>query len=119
MQWCFRVVNESGQVLFLLSMIAIGREIGKEVQVRTRVFIGSSQHCNTICNKMIRWPSSMFAFGRFGSFSLFSSHVSFDFLLGSCLVSPLSERTKHDDNLLAKARLTPPQSEVSYFGMEL
>ncbi|CAM9530988.1 unnamed protein product, partial [Hapterophycus canaliculatus] len=29
---CFRVVNESGQVLFLLSLIAIGREIGREVQ---------------------------------------------------------------------------------------
>lgn len=33
-QWCFRVVNESGQVLLLLSLIAIGREIGREVQVR-------------------------------------------------------------------------------------
>lgn len=33
-QCCFRVVNESGQVLFLLSLIAIGREIGREVQVR-------------------------------------------------------------------------------------
>lgn len=32
-QWCFRVVNESGQVLLLLSLIAIGREIGQEVQV--------------------------------------------------------------------------------------
>lgn len=35
-QWCFRVVNESGQVLLLLSLIAIGREIGREVQVRER-----------------------------------------------------------------------------------
>lgn len=34
-QWCFRVVNESGQVLLLLSLIAIGREIGQEVQVST------------------------------------------------------------------------------------
>lgn len=33
-QWCFRVVNESGQVILLLSLIAIGREIGREVQVR-------------------------------------------------------------------------------------
>eukprot|EP00752_Nemacystus_decipiens_P011149 g9905.t1 len=31
-EWCFRVVNESGQVLLLLSLIAIGREIGREVQ---------------------------------------------------------------------------------------
>lgn len=27
-------MNESGQVLLLLSLIAIGREIGREVQVR-------------------------------------------------------------------------------------
>ncbi|CAM9287564.1 unnamed protein product [Ectocarpus fasciculatus] len=31
-EWCFRVVNETGQVLFLLSVIVIGREIGREVQ---------------------------------------------------------------------------------------
>lgn len=36
-QWCFRVVNESGQVLLLLSLIAIGREIGQEVQVSSFV----------------------------------------------------------------------------------
>lgn len=35
-QWCFRVVNESGQVALLLSVIAIGREIGREVQVREK-----------------------------------------------------------------------------------
>lgn len=35
-QWCFRVVNESGQVILLLSLIAIGREIGREVQVREK-----------------------------------------------------------------------------------
>lgn len=39
LQCCFRVVNEAGQVLFLLSLIAIGREIGREVQVRERVEI--------------------------------------------------------------------------------
>lgn len=39
-QWCFRVVNESGQVLLLLSLIAIGREIGKEVQVSKRFVSG-------------------------------------------------------------------------------
>lgn len=33
-QSIFRVANESGQVLLLLSLIAIGREIGKEIQVR-------------------------------------------------------------------------------------
>lgn len=33
-KWCFRVANASGQVLLLLSLIAVGREIGKEVQVR-------------------------------------------------------------------------------------
>ena len=32
------MVNESGQVLLLLSLIAIGREIGQEVQV-SRVFV--------------------------------------------------------------------------------
>lgn len=32
-QSVFRVANESGQVLLLLSLISIGREIGKEIQV--------------------------------------------------------------------------------------
>lgn len=35
-KWCFRVANETGQVLLLLSLIAIGREIGKEMQVSCR-----------------------------------------------------------------------------------
>lgn len=41
-QSIFRVANESGQVLLLLSLIAIGREIGKEIQVRETYYQGGN-----------------------------------------------------------------------------
>lgn len=41
-QWCFRVANESGQVLLLLSVIGISREISQEVQVRCAMMVEDS-----------------------------------------------------------------------------